>query len=230
MQQDADNHINTILHLHGPGGIGKTTLLRRFAAGLSDGNCLYVDDHTQLPGALDPAVSDGPNAGGDKARLNRIADSLHERADRSGGLVLAIDGFEPWSPAADWMRERLLPLVHPDKIKLVTAGRQPLTGRWQENGWQHLVSNLAVTPLEPADIRSYAAIRGIVSGSTPPGPLDRMKKPEAVRNIPDGLGHTGYVNESQPSNSVPASTATGSSSGWPFSSCRLLSIPFLESR
>jgi len=155
-----------ILHLHGPGGIGKTTLLRRFAADLSDGKCLYVDDHTLLPGILDPAMPDAGAHIGDEARLNRIIDSLHERADRSGGLVLAVDGFEPWSPAADWMREQLLPGLQPDKVKLVTAGRQPLSGHWQENGWQLLVTNLAVTPLEPADIRRYAAVRGIMKADT----------------------------------------------------------------
>lgn len=166
MRQHISSSDWKILHLHGPGGIGKTTLLRQFSASLSDGSCLYVDDHTQLPGALDPAMPDERSAIGEEARLKRIVDSLHERADRSGGLVLVIDGFEPWSPAADWMREQLLPRLHPAKIKLVTAGRQPLTGRWQENGWQHLVSNLAVTPLEPADIRRYAAIRGIVKTDT----------------------------------------------------------------
>jgi len=106
-----------------PGGIGKTTLLRRFAADLPAGSCLYVDDHAQLPGILDPLPPERrerDDAAEDEARLGRIIDSLHAQADRAGSLVLVIDGFEPWSPAADWVREQLLPGLHLEKIRLIT--------------------------------------------------------------------------------------------------------------
>lgn len=164
MRQHISSSEWKILHFHGPGGIGKTTLLRQFAADLPDGSCLYVDDHTPLPGILNP--SGQRNAAGEEDRLDRIIDSLQEQAERAGSLVMLPDGFEPWSPAADWMRERLLPRLRTENIRIITAGRHPLQGRWQENGWQLLVSNRILPPLEPADIRRCAAGRGIVKADT----------------------------------------------------------------
>lgn len=142
-----------LLHLYGPGGIGKTTLLQRMTGVWPDENVLHVEDSTQLTGKLSSLSGIRKMPAGEETRVRRIADTLHARADRNGGsLLLLIDGFEPWSHAALWFKEHLLPRLRLDKIRIVTAGRNPLLGSWQQNGWQLLVTNQAVHPLDAADI------------------------------------------------------------------------------
>ncbi|GAA3218769.1 ATP-binding protein [Actinocorallia longicatena] len=110
-----------VLLLHGPGGIGKTTLLGQFrmraqAAGrhvVSVEGCA-VDCS---PEAFRKAVSDGDG-----------------RTDQ----VLLLDGYEYLATLDGWMREEFLPSV-PAETVVVLAGRDPPNPQWRADpGWRAL--------------------------------------------------------------------------------------------
>ncbi|MDP4503152.1 ATP-binding protein, partial [Nonomuraea turcica] len=117
----------SVLYVHGPGGIGKSALLRRFAheAALAGRPVSTVDGRTLEPS---PAAFEA-----EAGLVLRDADA-----------VLVVDGFERIQGLEGWLRERFLPRV-PMGALVVIAGRYPPDMRWQADpGW---AGALKVLPL-----------------------------------------------------------------------------------
>jgi len=120
-----------VLFVHGPGGIGKTTLLlemRARARGVGRGVVL-----------LDGREID-PSPEGLTAAL---------RVEGGGDCtVLLIDGYEQLAPVDGWLRRELIPSL-PARDVVVLAGRDPPAPAWRTDpGWRELV---AVHPLDHLD-------------------------------------------------------------------------------
>jgi hypothetical protein len=126
-----------VLFVHGPGGVGKTTLLLhlRSRARRADRPAIYLDGRD-----IEPSP-DG--------FLHAVRTATPETA---GGLpVLLVDGYEELAPIDDWVRRDLLPAVPDDGI-VVLAGRTPPAPAWRSDpGWRAVVAVHPLGALDPAD-------------------------------------------------------------------------------
>jgi hypothetical protein len=139
----ADTPPFAVLHLHGPGGVGKTTLLQRFAreARAAGRETILVDGH---------AVEASADAFG-----AAVGAPIGDRA------LLLIDTYEALTPLDAWLRERFLPQL-PVGALVVIAGRRPPLAAWREDpGWHELLRVVALRNLEPEDGRALLAGRGV---------------------------------------------------------------------
>lgn len=127
----AETDAPRILLVHGPGGIGKSALLRRFADAATDATVVTIDGD-QL---VDPAT----------------ATSLLAPLRSGGRGVLLIDRFEECSDLEDRVREDVL-LALPEPTVVVIAGRWQPDAVWTlDPGWRPLVEVRKLGPLPPQD-------------------------------------------------------------------------------
>jgi AAA ATPase domain len=127
----------TVLHLHGPGGIGKSALLRMFADIAAGLLVVRVDARDLAP---------GPDAL--RAALTPL-DATDIRA------VLLVDTYELLTPFDALLRDELLPGLPADVI-VVLAGRRPPDPGWTADpGWRELVRLLPLAPLSRAEAAGY---------------------------------------------------------------------------
>lgn len=113
-----------LFFVHGPGGIGKTTLMEQLRSEAADEGIVLA--------RIDAAGgSPSPDAFLAALRLSEPAATLGELVagfprDRS---VLVIDSFEHLEPISGWVRDTLLPAL-PSQVTIVLAGRQVPDTRW----------------------------------------------------------------------------------------------------
>ncbi|MEP0547751.1 MAG: ATP-binding protein [Rhodothermales bacterium] len=134
-----------VLYLHGPGGVGKTSLLREFEhlARQSGIPAAYLDarDLDAAPDALRQALS---GAGLPAARA-----------------VLLLDTYEALHPLDDWLRDELLPTVSEEWI-VVLAGRYAPSAGWRGDlGWQEITRVLPLRNLTPDEGRALLEEQGV---------------------------------------------------------------------
>ncbi|MDC2951030.1 AAA family ATPase [Streptomyces heilongjiangensis] len=135
---DGAQGVGPVLYVHGPGGVGKSTLLRRFEdeACRAGRRIVWVDGHRVTPSP---------------------AGFLAETTDVVAGpdVVLLIDGFERCQGLEGWLRDRFLPGLREDAV-VVVAGRRPPSDEWLcDLAWSDL---LEVLPLESLDRSTAAAL------------------------------------------------------------------------
>jgi AAA ATPase domain len=140
----------SLLWLHGPGGIGKSTLLRRFAD--------EADARGVRPLLIDARHIDVTPAGFDRA-VGTIPGGAR--------LVLLIDTAEALRPLDTWLREEYLPRL-PASSLVVLAGRDAPDDRWRADlGWSEHLHALALRNLEPEAAASYLERRGVSVNEIP---------------------------------------------------------------
>jgi hypothetical protein len=139
----ADGAPTRVILVHGPGGIGKSALLREVGrrARARQRPVWAVDAR-----ALDPVPGD-------------LEDALADAVDRPGAVVL-IDSFERIRAQETLLRERVLPALAADAL-VVVAGRQPPGPAWFQHGWEHVSADLPLGPLAPAEARELLAALGV---------------------------------------------------------------------
>jgi hypothetical protein len=146
-----------ILHIFGPGGIGKTTLLQEYVmlceqAGVPT---IYLDARS-----IDPTpetFSDALRRMVGAAAARTFSDVISEYAR----FVILIDTYETLTGLDGWLREHFLPAL-PGNTLVVLAGRDPLTPAWRADpGWQSLTRSIALRNLEPEESKRYLARRAV---------------------------------------------------------------------
>ena len=147
----------TVLHVHGPGGVGKTALLRAFA------------DEARTAGAVSVPLDARhfePSPAGFTAAV-RAATGLEDDEDLAVGLgvrgrrtVVLLDTYETAAPLDDWLREQFLP--KPADSLMVLAGREPPAAAWRsEAAWRELLRAVALRNLGPEESRAYLGAAGV---------------------------------------------------------------------
>ncbi|MEU6431259.1 AAA family ATPase [Microbispora sp. NPDC046973] len=148
-----------VIYVHGPGGVGKSTLLRRFADESRDAGRPVVEVNGRL---IDPSP----------------AGFESEVAGAPADAVLLIDAFEHCQGLEVWLHDRFLPSLAQQTL-VVLAGREGPSPTWTSSlAWSEL---LAVMPLGDLDLpeaerllelRNVApAVRGQVLGFAGGHPL-----------------------------------------------------------
>ena len=153
-----------VLYVFGPGGVGKTALLREFAHLCEQAQTpvLYIDAHNVHP---------APELFSNALRLAMgltLQDSPFETiAAHPGHYVILIDTYEMFAPLDEWVREVFLTQL-PENTLVVLASQYPPSPAWRTDpGWQTLIRTVPLRNLSPQESRTYLAQLGVPSKQHP---------------------------------------------------------------
>jgi len=146
----------SVLHLHGPPGIGKTSLLDVLAGLAADAGARVVRlngrDLVPSPSAVLHALGVVEAPEGEGAIVG---------PSDGGRLVVLFDTYERLAPLDDWVRTRLLPRL-PATALTVVAGRTPPDPAWRADpAWRELLRVVSLRNLSPQESRQYLLACGV---------------------------------------------------------------------
>jgi len=147
-----------VLYIFGPGGVGKTTLLRQLQqlCGQNSATAVYIDARN-IEASPDALMTTLANALGQPGHTQPLQ-IIGERGTRH---VLFIDTFELLVPLDGWLRDVFMPGT-PENLLVVLAGREaPATGWRSDPVWNELMRVLPLRNLTPEESRTYLSQRNI---------------------------------------------------------------------
>ncbi len=146
------------LYIHGPGGTGKTTLLKE---------CIRVCDECGVDHALwdsrdfEPSINAFLEFLGRRLDLAEDEDVLAALQTVSQRFVLFLDTFEMLQPLDNWIRDEFIGRV-PDSMMVVLSGRATPSTSWRAApGWRRNIKPLALRNLNSDDGHSYLSLRDV---------------------------------------------------------------------
>ena len=155
-----------ILNVHGPGGIGKSTLLdayRRLSE-QHDTPYLYFDasDYAAQPERFVQRCATLLQL--DECSLAAILETI-TGLTKSGMVVIAIDTYEEAGELNRWLRENFFAHL-PKRCLIVIAGRYPLTDLWKHHSvWHKLIETLTLTNFTHEQSAAYLRNNGITEAT-----------------------------------------------------------------
>ncbi len=147
-----------LLHIYGPGGVGKTTLLKEFAdlAKNTEATSIQLDARN-----IDPSPEGFLFALRLTLGLSEADSPLEKINQLSNKTVLTIDTYETLTPLDGWLRESFLPKL-PENVFIVFAGRRPPSPSWRSDpGWCDLIRSVSLRNLRPEESRTFLDKRGV---------------------------------------------------------------------
>ena len=154
----ADEPPFQVLYVFGPGGVGKTTLLRELAtvAEKNNARALYLDARNIEPSPYAFLAALGAMLG-----LQPNESPLHALAASKHRTVLLMDTYELLCPLENWLREDFLPEL-PENMLVAFAGREAPAKEWlSDAGWQTLLRVVSLRNLAPEEGREYLKRRNL---------------------------------------------------------------------
>jgi len=155
-----------VLHVFGPGGIGKTSLLREYG---------YIARELGVQSVWLDGRNLEPSPGGflfalcQALRLPPEEEPLVHLAGRRERLVLFVDTYELLTPIDGWLRDEFLPAL-PGNVLAILAGRRPPAAPWRaDTGWQTMMRVLPLRNLGPVESRAFLERRRV-----PTDQIDRV--------------------------------------------------------
>jgi energy-coupling factor transporter ATP-binding protein EcfA2 len=154
-QQQPSVHL---LYIYGPGGQGKTTLLKQFADLCKESStpfiqldCRYIESN---PGSFKQTFQAA-------SPFPKSKDMLEAIDQHEGNVVLLIDTYEKLKPLDDWLRMDFLPEL-PGNIITVISGRSSLSTNWKTDpGWQGITKIFSIKELDKEESKQLLNRRNI---------------------------------------------------------------------
>ena len=146
----------TLLFVTGPGGIGKTALLRRFADEAIEAGRLVVEVEGGRGNECTPAAFE--------AAAQRM---LTGEPDSPAPAVLLVDGFERYQPLESWLCEDFLPRLPLGSVVVFAGRRRPARAWRSDPAWHELLERIELGALAECDAERLLAARDV--------PEDRRK-------------------------------------------------------
>lgn len=133
-----------VLHVYGPGGVGKTTLLHEF---------LYRSVQHGLSTHRVDLEDVEPSESAVLRALRPVVPALREDAAEETRRVLLLDTYEVLRDMDDWVRGSLLPRFGGNTF-VVIAGRHRPPAAWRTDpGWQVLAEEIALSNFTDVEAR-----------------------------------------------------------------------------
>lgn len=146
-----------VAFVSGPGGIGKSALVRATVAGL-DLRAVMLDGRMVEPTPAGFLAALADNVG--SAPIASAAQAGAELEAR-GVAVLVVDSHERLNLLDAWLRNELLPALPADSTT-VLVGRRPTNVAWRTApGWRQLLAEMVVGELTDDDADALIARRGL---------------------------------------------------------------------
>jgi hypothetical protein len=144
----------SVVHICGPGGIGKSALLRAAA-------------RRARSLGWDVISVDGRELGPASAALETLMRSApKQRKARIGGPLILLDSYERMTALDGYLRRDLLPTM-PDRALVLIAGRGDPDPGWFSGGWESVTARLDLRGLDAADAQELLAAHGLSDERVP---------------------------------------------------------------
>lgn len=163
-----------VWHLHGVGGVGKTSLLRQWKTQAQNAGVVVITldgrdfDPTSAAfcAALGEALVEHSGEAAPSSQKSVAPKSLcAAMASVPSRLVLQIDTYELLAPLDRFLRESFLPHL-PENATVMFAGREALSFEWRSDAaWRELVRELDLDGLSVPEGQLYLEKRGIEANS-----------------------------------------------------------------
>jgi hypothetical protein len=151
----------SVIHVCGPGGIGKSALLRAAArrARANGWEVLSVDGRELGPasGALEALIR---NAAAGDPGITRLLKG------RGGGPLVMLDSYERMTALDGYLRRDLLPTL-PDRALVLIAGRGEPDPGWFSGGWEAVTARLELSGLDQRDALALLSAYGLSDERVP---------------------------------------------------------------
>ncbi|GAA6622993.1 AAA family ATPase [Scytonema sp. NUACC26] len=147
-----------ILYIYGPGGIGKTSLLRQLTRIAEQRNIqfIYIEGRN-----LEPAPASFLSVLRSLLNLQDTDSPLQILGESSDRTIVFLDTYENISALDEWLREEFLPQLSSETL-VVFSGRNSPSEAWcSDPGWQALIRTLPLRNLSPEESLSYLTKRDI---------------------------------------------------------------------
>lgn len=134
---------SSVVFVHGPGGVGKSTLLREVARRAVRRGYTPVliegRDLVPVPGQLEAALA---------------GVASHERP------LVVFDTYERMAAAGAYLRSHVLPAL-PEGALVVLAGRRAPEPGWLTDGWEHITTAMELKPLADEEAAALLGQHGL---------------------------------------------------------------------
>lgn len=147
-----------LLHIYGPGGIGKTTLLGEFRRVCAQNQVpiIYLDGRN-----LEPSPEPFMQALQQTLQLEPTQSPIDYLNGQEQRRILMLDTYELLAPLDNWLREVFLPQLPQDILTIVASRYAPSDGWRSDPGWQTLLQVLPLRNLRPEESIVYLSNRQI---------------------------------------------------------------------
>jgi hypothetical protein len=155
---------SAVVHLSGPGGIGKSFLIDVFSdhARAAGATVVRLDCRAiepSVPGFLEALAT---ASGGSGASIPEVVERL---GSLIGPVVLVLDTYELFWLLDAFLRLELGPLLPPN-VRLLLAGREPAATAWlTAPAWQGRFAVLSLGPLTQREALAYLRELGLEAGT-----------------------------------------------------------------
>ena len=155
-----------VVHVHGIGGIGKTSLLdavahRARACGVT---VVRLDCRSVEPTERGFMRELGAAVGGKLDTAEDAAERLRQLGPR---VLLALDTYEVYRLMDTWLRQVFVPALH-DNVRVFFFGREAPVAAWHISpGWQGLFQSIRLGPLDEGEARELLMRSGISQANAP---------------------------------------------------------------